>query len=98
MTELGIFGVNDARKLSTTYRAASDKTTKLLLSMISNKIRYFATMGHTHTVWQVPGLIPDAPMYDRTLMTESIAQSLRQTGYVVVLVDPYTMFVAWTVR
>lgn len=90
------FSVTDARKLTSIYQAASESTTRKLSAMAFNKIRLFATMGQSFTLWTIPPLTPDAPFYDRAQMTESIAAILRQAGYAVtVFAVDFLLLVTW---
>jgi hypothetical protein len=89
------FSVTEARKLSNRYRGASENTTRKLCTMAFNKVRYFATMGRDHMVWQVPVLIPDAPLYDRQEACDRVVTILRQAGYSVVPMTDFMLFVTW---
>jgi hypothetical protein len=91
-----LFGVSDARSVTAVYRTSSETTAQTLVSMVITSIRYFATMGLTHTTWQVPACVPDVPLYDRELMTETITNTLRQAGYsVYVLAEQYLLYISW---
>lgn len=89
------FSVQDARKLSSVYSTASETTKRKLASMVFNKIRFFATMGHACTVWRVPPLLPDSPLYDREAMTTALRQVLTDAGYTVLELGDFRLFVSW---
>ena len=91
-----LFVANDAARLTSAFASASDRGVKQLLGMISNKIRYFATMGHNHTVFRVPSWIPESPMFDQGQTAETLAQQLRRAGYVVLQLDDHGLFIAWS--
>lgn len=91
------FSVQDARRLTSVYRAASDTTVSKIVAMAVNKIRLAATMGQGYTVWRVPCMIQDAPLFDRLHMRSTVASLLRRQGYHVVELDNHMLFMTWSV-
>ena len=92
-----VFVANDAARLTTAFASASDRGVKQLLAMTSNKIRYFATMGHNHTVFRVPSWMPESPMIDQDQTSKTLAQILRGAGYIVLELEDHVLFIAWHV-
>jgi hypothetical protein len=90
-----ILQASEARDLTAYHRTASDTALQKLLQMVTNKVRFFATMGRTFTLWQVPPIIADAPVYDRDQAAGKLAAVLTQAGYLATVLSNCTLFVAW---
>lgn len=69
-----------------------------VLQKCHSKIRTVAQQGGLNTFYEVPGMVIGLPLYDIKACTEYIIKQLRDSGFLVQLLPPpsvYVIYVSW---
>ena len=66
-----------------------------VLERCHNKIRKVATQGGMNTFYEVPGMVVGLPLYNIEACTQHIIKKLRDSGFLVQLLPPPSMWVIY---
>lgn len=90
--------------LNELYRMRKQKETNKqmcydkVLERCHTRIRNAAKFGGLSTFYEIPGMIVGLPLYNIQLCTEYIIRKLRETGFLVQLLPPpslYVIYISW---
>lgn len=74
------------------------KTKNKLLSIVQNKIKNYASLGHTKCIVKIPIYIIGFQGYDLKDMTVFIYNKLHSQGYKTELLGDDSIFVSWDIK
>jgi hypothetical protein len=69
-----------------------------VLERCHSRIRTAAQYGGLSTFYEIPGMIVGLPLYNIQLCTEHVIKKLRETGFLVQLLPPpslYVIYISW---